>query len=264
MALFTVRRHGKQTKKQLMKRTFFLIYGLVAYLIFLATFFYAVGFVSMLFVPKHIDSLPRAPMGYAFLVNTGLLLLFVLQLSFMARAGFKQRWIRIIPEPIERSTYVLLTSLCLILLFWQWKPMGGFIWDIESELAIILLNVLCITGFGVVLVSTFLTNHFDLFGLRQVWFYSKGKKYHSLPFRTPFFYKYVRHPMYLGLMIAFWATPVMTVAHLFLALMMTTYMVTAIRWEEKNLLKNFGKQYLDYKSSAPMLIPFIKVSEESK
>ncbi|HYI77923.1 MAG TPA: NnrU family protein [Chryseolinea sp.] len=246
-----------------MKRTLFLLYGVVAYAIFFATFCYAVGFVSTLLVPKHIDSLPQSPLSYALLVNAGLLTLFALQHSVMARPAFKRWWTRYVPEPIERSTYVLLSSVCLLILFQYWQPIGGVIWQVESELFQIFLKALCLFGFSIVLISTFLINHFDLFGLRQVWFYFIGKPYETLPFRTPFFYKYVRHPLYLGFMIAFWATPTMTIAHLFFAIMTTGYMLTAIQFEENDLIKHFGAKYREYKRSAPMLIPFTK-SAKSK
>jgi len=244
-----------------MKKFLFLVYGLVCYLIFFVTFCYAVGFVSALVVPKHIDSEPQSPLGYAFVVNAILLTVFALQHSIMARPAFKKWWTRFIPEPIERSTYVLLASLCLILLFWYWQPMGGVIWEVSSEPARLGLQLLCLLGFGIVLVSTLLINHFDLFGLRQVWLYFLGRRYEHLQFRTPFFYKYVRHPLYLGFMIAFWATPVMTAAHLFFAIMTTLYMLTAIQFEERDLISHFGARYEEYKRSAPMLVPFTKKSK---
>lgn len=247
-----------------MKKTLFLLYGVLAYVIFFATFCYSVGFVSSGIVPKHIDSAPQSPLMFALLVDAGLLSLFALQHSVMARPAFKQWWTKIIPEPIERSTYVLLASLCLILLFWKWEPIGGVIWQVDSETGKILLLSLSMLGFGIVLVSTFLINHFDLFGLRQVWMYFVGKKYEVLHFRTPFFYKYVRHPLYLGFMIAFWATPTMTAAHLFFAIMTTGYMLTAIQFEEHDLIKHFGSHYLEYKRSAPMLIPFTKSAKNKK
>jgi methanethiol S-methyltransferase len=244
-----------------MIKTLFFLYGLIAYLIFFGTFCYAVGFVSTLLVPKHLDSEPQTSLGFALLVNAGLLSLFALQHSIMARPAFKRWWTKYVPESIERSTYVLLASLCLLLLFYYWQPIGGIIWQVESENIQLLLQSLCLLGFGIVLISTFLINHFDLFGLRQVWLYFMGKKYESLPFRTPFFYKYVRHPLYLGFMIAFWATPIMTAAHLFFALMTTGYMLTAIQFEENDLIKHFGIRYLDYKMSAPMLIPFSRFAK---
>jgi protein-S-isoprenylcysteine O-methyltransferase Ste14 len=244
-----------------MKKTLFLLYGVVAYVIFFFTFCYAVGFVSTLFVPKHIDSVPQSPLGYALLVNAALLTLFALQHSIMARPAFKLWWTKFVPEPIERSTYVLLASICLIILFTYWQPLGGVVWQVESETLQIILISLCLLGFGIVLISTFLINHFDLFGLRQVWLYFVGKEYVHLPFRTPFFYKYVRHPLYLGFMIAFWAAPTMTLTHLFFAVMTTVYMLTAIQFEENDLIKQFGAKYREYKRSAPMLIPFTKSSK---
>lgn len=246
-----------------MKKALFLIYGVVAYIIFFATFCYAIGFVSTILVPKHIDSVPQSPLGYALIVNAALLTLFALQHSVMARPAFKRWWTKIVPEPIERSTYVLLASLCLILLFEYWQPMGGVIWQVESEAMQLFLKALCLFGFGIVLVSTFLINHFDLFGLRQVWFYFTGKKYEALPFRTPFFYNYVRHPLYFGFIIAFWSTPTMTIAHLFFAIMTTAYMLTAIQFEENDLIKQFGAKYQEYKKSAPMIIPFVKISKKA-
>jgi methanethiol S-methyltransferase len=184
--------------------------------------------------------------------------LFALQHSIMARPAFKRWWTKFVPEPIERSTYVLFASICLLLLFWYWQPLGGVIWNVESETARLILHTLCLFGFSVVLISTFLINHFDLFGLRQVWFYLIGKKYEHLPFRTPFFYKHVRHPLYFGFLIAFWSTPTMTAAHLFFAVMTTGYILTAIQFEEHDLIKQFGARYLEYKKSASMLIPFLK------
>ncbi|MCF0072896.1 isoprenylcysteine carboxylmethyltransferase family protein [Dyadobacter sp. CY261] len=247
-----------------MKKLVFLMYGIVSYVIFFATFCYAMGFVSTFLVPKHIDSTPQSPLGYALLVDAGLLAVFALQHSIMARPAFKKWWTRFVPEPIERSTYVLLASLCLILLFWKWEPIGGVIWSVESETARLVLQLTSMFGFTIVLVSTFLINHFDLFGLRQVGLYFTGKTYQSLSFRTPFFYKYVRHPLYLGFMIAFWSTPVMTAAHLFFAFMTTTYMLIAIRFEEKDLVDHFGARYQDYKRTAPMIIPFVNRADRKK
>ena len=244
-----------------MKKVFFFLYGVIAYLIFFGTFCYAVGFVSTFVVPKHIDSVPAWPLSNALLINAGLLSLFALQHSIMARPAFKRWWTKIVPEPIERSTYVLFASLCLLLLFWYWQRMGGVIWNVESEALRLVLHTVCLFGFTIVLVSTFLINHFDLFGLRQVWFYLVGKKYEHLPFRTPFFYKYVRHPLYFGFLIAFWSAPTMTAAHLFFAIMTTGYIFTAIQFEENDLIKQFGAKYQEYKKSAPMIIPFTKSPE---
>jgi len=241
-----------------MKKILVLLYGVISYLLFFGTFLYAFGFVGNLFVPKSIDGTPRVPLSQAILVNASLLLLFALQHSIMARPAFKKWWTKIVPEQAERSTYVLLSSLCLILLVWQWEPMGGFIWKIEAPIVKTILTILFITGWMIVLISTFMINHFELFGLRQVWFYFLGKKYEPLQFRIPFFYKYVRHPLYLGWLIAFWATPVMSAAHLLFAILTTGYILTAIKFEEKDLITHFGEKYLNYKRWVPKIIPFTK------
>ncbi len=241
-----------------MKKLLYLFYGVVCYLIFFGTYCYAIGFVTNLVVPKGLDSKPMATFGYSLLVNVGLLLVFALQHSIMARPAFKRWWTQIVPEPLERSTYVLLSSICMIMLFAFWQPMGGVVWSVDSGISYWLLNAISLLGFGVVLVSTFLINHFDLFGLRQVWMYFRGNPYVHLPFKTPFFYKYVRHPLYLGWMIAFWAAPVMTMAHLLFAAICTGYMITAIRFEERDLIQVFGDKYIRYKQTAPMLIPFLR------
>ena len=214
-----------------MKKILSLSYGLVCYLAFFGTFLYAIGFVGNLFVPKSIDGAPDAPLLTAVFVNASLLLLFALQHSIMARPAFKRWWTRIIPEHLERSTYVLLASGCLMLMMWQWQPVGGIVWSIESETVKTVLSVTYLLGWGIVLISTFLINHFDLFGLRQVWLYFLGKPYTTLPFRVPIFYRYVRHPLYLGFLIAFWSTPVMTAAHLLFAILTTGYILTAIQLE---------------------------------
>jgi methanethiol S-methyltransferase len=246
-----------------MKKLSFLLYGVVAYVIFFGTFCYAVGFVSTLLVPKHIDSEPISSLGYAFLVNAGLLSLFAIQHSVMARPAFKRWWTKFVPEQIERSTYVLLASLCLLLLFWYWQPLGGVIWQVQSETARIVIQTVCLLGFGIVLICTFLINHFDLFGLRQVWLYFMGKPYTHLEFKTPMLYKYVRHPLYFGFLVAFWAAPTMTAAHLFFAVMTTGYILVAIQLEEHDLMQQFGSKYRQYRESAPMLIPFTKRSKKS-
>jgi protein-S-isoprenylcysteine O-methyltransferase Ste14 len=241
-----------------MKRFLVLLYGVISYAIFFGTFLYAFGFVGNLFVPKSIDGIPKVPLLNAILINASLLLLFALQHSIMARPAFKARWTSFIAEPIERSTYVLFSSLCLLLLVWQWQPMGGFIWSVENQAGKTILTALFVAGWLIVLVSTFMINHFDLFGLRQVWLYFLGKKYEPLQFRTPFFYKYVRHPLYFGWLIAFWATPVMSAAHLLFAILTTGYILVAIQFEEKDLVTHFGSKYVEYKKDLPMIIPFTK------
>jgi len=241
-----------------MKKVFVLLYGLIAYLAFFGTILYAICFVGNFFVPKTIDGTPQVPLMQAILIDASLLLLFALQHSIMARPAFKRWWTSIIPAVIERSTFVLLASLCLMLMMWQWQPLGGSIWSIKNETARIILISVSLLGWSIVFISTFLINHFDLFGLRQVWFYVRGKEYETLKFRIPLFYRFVRHPLYLGFLIAFWATPEMTATHLFFAVITTGYILTAITFEEKDLMTHFGEKYMNYKSWVPKLIPFTK------
>jgi protein-S-isoprenylcysteine O-methyltransferase Ste14 len=241
-----------------MKKVYSLFYGLVCYLAFFGTILYAIGFVGNLIVPKTIDGEPQVPLLKAILINASLLLLFALQHSIMARPAFKTWWTSIIPHHLERSTYVLLASLCLMLLMWQWQPIGGVIWSIENETVKNILLVVYLAGWAIVFIATFLINHFDLFGLRQVWFYFRGQPYTHLPFRIPLFYRFVRHPLYFGFLIAFWSAAVMTIAHLLFAILTTGYIFTAIQLEEKDLTDHFGEQYKDYKRTKPMIIPFTK------
>ncbi len=240
-----------------MKRSLFLLYGIVAYLLFFGTFLYAICFVANIIVPKTIDGIPEVSLLHALLINGGFLTLFAVQHSTMARPAFKRWWTKFVPKPIERSTYVLIASVCLMLLFWNWEPMGGVVWKVQNGFLTGVLYALSALGWATVLASTILINHFDLFGLRQVWLYFRKKPYTNLKFGLPLFYKYVRHPLYLGFIIAFWATPTMTVAHLVFAIACTGYILTGIQFEERDLITHFGDKYRAYKASVPMLIPFL-------
>jgi len=232
-----------------------LAYGAVCYLIFLATFLYALGFVGGFVVPKSIDSAPELPFWLALLVDVGLLGVFAVQHSVMARPAFKRWLTRLIPAAAERSTYVLLSSAALLLSFWLWQPIGGDIWRVEQPLGAALLYVGFAFGWGLVLVTTFLINHFDLFGLRQVWAYFRAEPARPLAFVTPGPYRLVRHPLYLGWLCAFWFTPAMTVAHLVFALVTTAYILFAIRLEERDLEAEHGASYRRYKENTPMILP---------
>ena len=238
-----------------MKRYLVFAYGVASYVVSLGAFLYLAGFLGNLFVPRSIDAAPVGPLWEALVVNTLLLGMFALQHSVMARPGFKAWWTRFVPIPAERSTYVMFTNLALILLFWQWRPMGGVIWEVQDPTARGIFHGLYAAGWLIVLGTTFLLNHFDLFGLRQVWLYLCGQPYTTLGFKTPGPYKVVRHPLYVGWLIAFWATPTMTTAHLVFAVGMTLYILVAIRFEERDLVEHHGEPYADYRRTVPMLIP---------
>jgi protein-S-isoprenylcysteine O-methyltransferase Ste14 len=245
----------KFTKEIMMKRLSVLIYGFTSYAIFFATFLYAIGFVGNIFVPKGIDSIPNVPMTQALLINLGLLGVFAIQHSVMARPVFK-RWItKFIPQAIERSTYTLFSSLALIALFAFWEPMGGLVWKLESPVAIGLMYAGFGFGWLLVLVCTFLINHFDLFGLRQVWLNFRNQAYTPLKFKLPMAYRIVRHPMYVGWFFAFWCTPTMTVAHLAFALATSAYILIAIQLEERDLME-MHPEYCQYRKRVPMIVPF--------
>jgi len=244
------------------KRILFFGYGLASYAVFLATFLYAMAFVGGCpLVPTALDGPLTGSLGSAIVVNCGLLLIFALQHSVMARRGFKERWTAIIPWTIERSTYVLASSLALILLFSQWRPIGIEIWSVENGAARAALWTLFGAGFGLVLLATFLINHFDLFGLRQVWLPLIGKHYTPVKLQTPRLYRHVRHPLYLGFLLAFWATPHMTLAHLLFAIATTGYILIAIQLEERDLVAEHGASYEAYRRRVPMLIPSLKARE---
>jgi protein-S-isoprenylcysteine O-methyltransferase Ste14 len=240
-----------------MNRVAGLIYGFISYVIFLAVFLYAIGFVGNIFVPKGIDSLPNVPLTQALLINFGLLGLFAIQHSVMARPVFK-RWItRFIPASMERSTFTLVSSLCLIALFAFWEPMGGLVWSIENPLGVGLMYGGFAFGWLLVLVCTCLINHFDLFGLRQVWLNFRNKPYTPLEFRLPLAYRIVRHPMYVGWFFAFWCTPVMTIAHLAFAIATSAYILIAIQLEERDLM-DAHPEYRQYRKQVPMILPFTR------
>jgi methanethiol S-methyltransferase len=240
-----------------MKRMPLFLYGLACYAVFFAVFLYAIGFIGNLWVPKSMDSPREVPVTTALLVNLGLLGLFAVQHSVMARPAFKRWWTRIVPQAAERSTYVLFSSLALIALFWFWQPMGGIVWDITSAAGVNTMYVIYAAGWLLLLYSTFLINHFDLFGLRQVWLHLRGKPYTGVPFRTPWLYRQVRHPLYVGWLMIFWATPTMTVAHLVFAIMTTAYILVAIQLEEHDLITEHP-EYAEYRKRVPMIIPFTK------
>jgi protein-S-isoprenylcysteine O-methyltransferase Ste14 len=239
----------------MLKRIIVFAYGVASYAVFFGTYVYAIGFILNIAVPKSMDSPATTSLAYALAINLLLLGIFAIQHSVMARPWFKRAWTRIVPQPAERSTYVLFSSIALIALFYFWQPLGGTVWNIESANGRMVMYSLAGLGFGLVLVSTFLINHFDLFGLRQVWLFLTGQPYTHLAFRTPLFYRYVRHPLYVGWFMSFWFTPTMTVTHLLFAVMCSTYMLMAIRWEEKDLIIAHGSKYADYRNSVPMLIP---------
>jgi protein-S-isoprenylcysteine O-methyltransferase Ste14 len=249
---------SEDAKSNPIARLIALLYGLVAYLIFFVTFLYAVGFVSGLLVPKTIDTGSVVPMTEALIVNILLMSLFAVQHSVMARKQFKQWWTRFVPKSIERSTYVLFSSLVLVLLFWQWRPIPTVVWQINDPQIAMTITGLSFVGWLVVLTSTFLINHFELFGLHQVANNLAGRPMPAPRFRTPLYYQFVRHPLYLGFIIAFWAAPTMTIGHLLFAAVTTAYIIVGILLEERDLIDLFGDDYRRYKDRVSMLVPWRK------
>jgi methanethiol S-methyltransferase len=234
-----------------------LAYGAVSYVVFFGTFVYAIGFLGNLVVPKSLDSGAAEPWTSALLINLGLLSLFAVQHSVMARPGFKRLITRILPHSIERSTYVLASSLALILLFWQWRPLGGVIWDVENVIGRALLIGGFAFGWALVLVTTFVINHFDLFGLRQTWRAFRGQSQSPVGFATPILYRVVRHPLYVGWFFAFWCTPTMTITHLLFAVVTTAYILIAIQFEERDLM-SAHPEYAEYRRQVPMIVPVLR------
>ncbi|MCC7047827.1 MAG: isoprenylcysteine carboxylmethyltransferase family protein [Alphaproteobacteria bacterium] len=239
-----------------MRKFLALAYGVIAYVLFLGVFLYAVGFAEGIVVPKTIDTGTVGPAGQAFVVNLLLLSAFAVQHSVMARKGFKRWWTRIVPPAIERSTYVLVASIILAAVFYHWRPIPTVVWQIADPTAAMAVMGLSFLGWLLVLLSTFLINHFELFGLHQVALNAMGRSATEPRFRTPLLYKLVRHPLYLGFIIAFWAAPVMTVGHLMFAAVTTGYILVGIALEERDLVETFGNEYRHYRQRVSMLVPF--------
>ena len=238
-------------------RSFILAYGLVSYLIFFVTFLYAIGFLGGFLVPTSLDGLADANTWQALAIDLGLLSLFAVQHSVMARPAFKRWWTQFIPQPLERSTYVLFSSLALILVFAFWQPLGGTIWNFNNPLAQAGMYFGFAAGWVLLFAATFAINHFDLFGLRQVWLAFTAQPYRALKFKTPLMYRIIRHPLYLGWLMAIWFTPTMTAAHLFFAMVTSAYIFVGIRFEEKDLLTEHP-DYAEYQANVPMIFPSTK------
>ncbi len=238
------------------KRILTLGYGVLAYLLFFGVFNYAIMFIGNIMVAPSLDSIGDSDLSLALLINIGLLTAFALQHSIMARPAFKRAWTKIIPEPAERSTYVLASTLMLGGIVYFWQPLGGVLWQVTHPVAIGILYGLFAIGWGILFLASFQINHFDLFGLRQVWLYFRGKPYTQLEFKTPWLYRHMRHPLYVGLMIGLWAAPTMTIAHLAFALLCTAYIFVGTRLEEKDL-ENALPEYRQYKQEVPMFMPKI-------
>jgi protein-S-isoprenylcysteine O-methyltransferase Ste14 len=238
-----------------MKRILAIGYGLVTYVLFLGTFLYAIAFVGNLGVPTTVDKGKPASTLSAIAIDALLLGLFAVQHSVMARPEFKQRWTRFVSWHVERTTFVLAATLALALVLWQWRPIPAVVWDLRGTVFGLALGVLYWVGWAILLLSTFLIDHFELFGLEQVWTYAKGRDFHRPDFKTPFLYQWVRHPIYLGFLIAFWSAPVMTAGHLLFSAATTGYILVGVYFEERDLVRAYGDVYIEYKRRVPMLIP---------
>ena len=238
-----------------MSRIFAVTFGVFSYLVFFASFVYTVGFLADFGVPKTVDSPATSGPWIAAAINFGLLGIFAIQHSVMARPAFKRWWTRIVPQHLERSIYVLLSVAAVALLYWGWQPIEGTVWSIQSEPLRTVLWGGYLAGFATIFVSTVLLNHFDLFGLRQVWLHARGEAYTDLPFKTPLFYKHVRHPLYVGWFMAFWITPEMSVGHLLFAGVCSAYIFVALIFEERDLISHFGETYRQYQRTVPSLLP---------
>ena len=247
-----------------MKKILALLYGVFAYVFFFITFLYAIGFVGNVFVPKSIDTGKTAALPEAVVIDAVLLSLFALQHSIMARRGFKARLTRVVSWHVERSTFVVAASAVLALLLWQWRPIPDNIWDVRGTVLGSVLGVAFWIGWGILLISTFLINHFELFGLQQVWAYARGSEFHRPDFKAPALYRLVRHPIYLGFVVAFWSAPVMTAGHLLFSVATTGYILVGIFFEERDLIAEYGKIYGEYRSRVPMLLPFLKFKRQSQ
>jgi len=241
-----------------MKRYLIVGYGAAAYLLFLAAFLYLVGFVSNIWVPRSVDRGVPAPIGQAVLINVALLGAFGVQHSVMARPGFKAWWTRFVPPSIERSTYVVLSSAVLVLLYWHWRTMPAVIWDVWQPAGRVVLWALFWLGWAIALGATFMVSHFDLFGVRQVYLAWRGKPYTHIGFHARLLYRLVRHPLMLGFLIAFWAAPTMTAGHLLFSIAMTGYILIATQLEERDLVAALGNQYRDYRRDVPKLLPLTR------
>jgi methanethiol S-methyltransferase len=245
-------------------RVVFFLYGLVAYLLFLVAFLYAIGFVADRWVPKGIDDGPVVPIAAAIVTNVALLLLFAVQHNLMARPWFKDWWTRFVPRPIERSTYVALASLILLLLYWQWRPMPDVVWHVDNATGRSVLWALYFLGWAIVLWSSFVIDHFELFGLKQVWLYLQGREPSTAPFSERSIYRWVRHPLMLGFILAFWSAPTMSQGRLLFALVTTAWILIAIQIEERDLATFLGEPYREYRQRTPMLLPMSRRGRSDK